>query len=838
MQIRLLSLSISFLILSACNLQVEQLPTPDSDNNVFITATPILPTPNEDGIIMVSATPDPAVVVNVASAQQQQPVVQATPVPVIPPTEIVDPRSLIDDADRLLRDGYFEDAVFAYQAILQQITDPDLRAEAALKLGQSALREGLFQDAVDAMTIIINERVNDPNVAQAYFLRGDAYLGLAFWDLAITDFQTYISLRPQLIDSYVYERIGDAQLALGQSANAIQSYTQAIDAGRPLVPQLILQERLAQIYIGAGQVDNAIALYDSILSVAQNPGYRASIELLAAQAYANANRPDSAVERATRIAQNYTETSSAYPALQILDANAVTIDSYQRGIINYTYGDYPTAIDAFNTYTSTFVLDAIPARLYLLLGRAYRELGNWEAARVAFQTLIDQYPNDPLFPTALLERGRTYFLQGDYQTAIATYTAIADNYAFLEDTSAEALWRAGYLYGTQLNDYESSRNVFERLATSFPNTEWALSGLQIAASSAIANDQPAVAENFYNRIATFTTGEDRASALYWVGRFALQRGDQVAAQDAFSQAQAAAPDSFFAQRANDILIGREPFLPPANVNFTFDDNAERLQAEEWLRQVAGITQTGDLSQLSPELANDPRMIRGRELWTVAAYDEAQTEFDALMDEARETRNILLSYQLAHFFRDIGDFYSSIVAAADVIVGTGQATLDVPPYLARMRYPAYFIGLIQDQAQLYGFDPLLMLGLVRQESLFNPNATSSANALGLAQVIPSTAIYIAGQLNWQNFSETDLYRPYVGIAFGAYYLDEQLRLFDGNEAVALAAYNAGPGYTLDWYRLSGGDVDSLVATITFDETRRYVQRIYSHYSIYRELYRAN
>ncbi|MEO1287932.1 MAG: transglycosylase SLT domain-containing protein, partial [Chloroflexota bacterium] len=358
------------------------------------------------------------------------------------------------------------------------------------------------------------------------------------------------------------------------------------------------------------------------------------------------------------------------------------------------------------------------------------------------------------------------------------------------------------------------------------------------ASSAVANNQPAVAENFYNRIAASTQGEDRAAALYWVGRFALQRGDQSAANEAFSQAQQAAPDSFFAQRANDILIGREAFLPPANVNFTFNEEAERQQAEEWLRQVVGITETGDLSQLSPELANDPRMIRGRELWTVAAYDEAQTEFDTLMDEARNSGDILRSYQLAHFFRDIGDFYSSIVAAADVIVGTGQATLDVPPYLARLRYPAYYNGLVQEQAQSYGFDPLLMLGLIRQESLFNPNATSFANAMGLAQVIPSTARYIAGELNWQDFTENDLYRPYIGIAFGAFYLDEQLRLFGGNQGAALAAYNAGPGYTLDWFNLSGGDIDSLVSTITFDETKRYVQRIYSHYTIYRELYGTN
>jgi soluble lytic murein transglycosylase len=74
-----------------------------------------------------------------------------------------------------------------------------------------------------------------------------------------------------------------------------------------------------------------------------------------------------------------------------------------------------------------------------------------------------------------------------------------------------------------------------------------------------------------------------------------------------------------------------------------------------------------------------------------------------------------------------------------------------------------------------------------------------------------------------------------VAFGAFYLDEQLRLFEGNRAAAIAAYNAGPGYTLDWVRLSGGDVDGLASTITFDETERYLKRIYSHYNNYRRLY---
>jgi soluble lytic murein transglycosylase len=78
-----------------------------------------------------------------------------------------------------------------------------------------------------------------------------------------------------------------------------------------------------------------------------------------------------------------------------------------------------------------------------------------------------------------------------------------------------------------------------------------------------------------------------------------------------------------------------------------------------------------------------------------------------------------------------------VAAADVLNAAQVSTLDAPAYIARMRYPAYFHELITSEAQSYGFDPLLLLALIRQESLFNTAAVSTASARGLTQVIPST-----------------------------------------------------------------------------------------------------
>lgn len=823
-------------VVVACSPSDAALPTADESGNVYVTATPDLPTPNADGVILITATP-----VEGSGAAAGLPTAQLPPTqppsPTPAPTVVADPQAELARAERLLRFGYYEDAIGAYDAILAQRASfsDEVAGIAALRLGQAAVKEGLFAQAVPALTLLIDELPNDPRRAQAFFLRGDAYLGLNQWENAIADFQQYLELRPGLIDSYAYERIADAQLASGQTGSALASYEQALDTNRSLVPQLILREKLARITISIGRVDDAVAQYDAILSQARNAPYRASIDLAAAEALVDAGRTEEGIARAQRVFDTYTQTAAAYPAMQLLLENDITIDGYRRGVVNYNYGDYVAAIEAFNEYTSQFQLDAIPANLYLLLGRAYRQIGNSQAALVAFQTLLDQYPGDPLIGAALLDRGRTYFLADDIPQAIETYLNVARDYSALPDIAAEALWRAGYLYGTRQQDFVSSRETFIRLANDYPTSEWALSGLQIAASNAVAQGEIAVAENLYGRIASSAAGEDQAAAFYWVGRLARQRGDIATSDQAFAQAQAAAPDSFFSARANDIVIGREAFQPPASVRFAFDEVTQQQEAEAWLLERFATEQPSDLETIAVELENDPRMIRGRELWAVAAYDEAEDEFTALLDESREAGTVLRTYQLALFFREIGAYQPSIVAAADVIIAAEVSTLDAPPFIARLRYPAYYHELVREQAANYGFDPLLFLALMRQESLFNANAVSVANAKGLTQVIPSTAQYIAEQLQWQGFQDSDLFRPYVSVAFGAYYLDEQLGIFEGNRAAALAAYNAGPGYTLDWVRLSGGDVDSLVSTITFDETRLYVQRIYSHHTIYRALY---
>jgi soluble lytic murein transglycosylase len=778
------------------------------------------------------------------NAQPEQPVLVVTETPniqtvgqiaqpTIEPTPTVEPAILLRIADRYLLNGYYENAVYSYQALLSQTGAPaDAQAAAAFGLGQSALREGLFADAVNALTTFITQFPTDARIAQAHFLRGDAYMGASLWDNAISDFKLYLTLRPGLLDSYAHERIGDAQLALGQAADALTSYETASDAARSLVPQLALRERVAQIYSNANQPAQALEQYEAILAAAQNYAYRAGIDLLAARALLAMGSTEAGLDRMEAIMQSYPDRPEAYHAMQALIDGGRAVNNLARGRVSFNYGDYQGAIDAFNTYTVENPGN-IPAELYLLLGRAYREIGSTAAAVTAFQTIISSYPTDDLFGDALLEQGRTLRIGGDTPGAIAHYTRIADTYGYLPQ-AAEALYRAGFLY-LEAEQPTEARAVFERLADRFPDTQQAKDGLFLAASSAYTTNDIAAAERFYAELAVKTTGDDQAAAYWWVGRLALLRGDQRTAQEAFTQVRTAAPDSYYAARADDLLNNIQPFQRPAALRFQFDDAAEVAQAEAWLRQTYGITQEGALWQLPDELANDPRLVRGRELWTVAAYDEARAEFNDLIEANRTTP--LASYQLAIYFRGIAAYQESIVAASYVIRNANIGTLDAPPYIARMRYPAYYLDVAQEVSDRRGLDPLLLFSLIRHESLFDTYATAAAGEKGLTQVVPSTAEYIAGEIQWQDYQHSDLFRPYAGIEFGAFYLQEQLNRFGGNTVAALAGYNAGPGRAASWLQLSGGDPDQFMTAISIDSTRTYVQRIYGYYNIYRALYGA-
>ena len=443
--------------------------------------------------------------------------------------------------------------------------------------------------------------------------------------------------------------------------------------------------------------------------------------------------------------------------------------------------------------------------------------------------LIDTHPADPLWDDGWLEKARVQLSAGDTAGALVTYQELVDNYPDSE-SAPWALWRAAAIH-ERAEEWIPAHDLYRQLAAAYPAHQDAAEALFRAGLMALRAGETGIAAQDWDTVINSYAGTDwYAPALLWITQ-TLPPDEALAYQP---QAAALPPDSYYAIRASDLVSDVLPFEPPATVIWPQDPDEGRAEAEAWLLEWLGPD--ADLATLSSAITGDPRWERGLKLWELGLEAEARLELNTLRYDLAQ--NALASYQLALAFRDLGLYRSSILAANAVIhLSPAGTPLDVPPFLGRLAYPAYYRQLVEAAASEFEVDPLLLLAMIRQESLFESVARSWAAAQGLMQVIPSTGEYIASRLGWDDYENEDLYRPAVSIEFGAYYLAEQLEAFDQDPFAALSAYNAGPGNAAYWWETAGGNPDLYLEIITLSEPRRYIQSIYTHYTYYRALYEA-
>lgn len=173
---------------------------------------------------------------------------------------------------------------------------------------------------------------------------------------------------------------------------------------------------------------------------------------------------------------------------------------------------------------------------------------------------------------------------------------------------------------------------------------------------------------------------------------------------------------------------------------------------------------------------------------------------------------------------------------------------------RWMYPIGFESAIQQSAKQNQLDPLLVASVIRVESQFHQDDVSHAGAIGLMQLMPDTAQWIAGQMQQQGVpirtqvpgtSNRTSQHPATGVPFaepelniqlGTWYIHYLTQQFGGNVVAAIAAYNGGPQRVKDW--LADGTWDGRLVDITeipVGETRHFVDRVFYNYSLYRRIY---
>ncbi|HXY84695.1 MAG TPA: lytic transglycosylase domain-containing protein [Gaiellaceae bacterium] len=167
---------------------------------------------------------------------------------------------------------------------------------------------------------------------------------------------------------------------------------------------------------------------------------------------------------------------------------------------------------------------------------------------------------------------------------------------------------------------------------------------------------------------------------------------------------------------------------------------------------------------------------------------------------------------------------ALVAVVGIVIGGVQSAK--PGWWERIWYPLRYEQIIRTHARNYQLDPALLAAVIYQESKFHANARSKSGAIGLMQLLPSTAIGIAIHTGGTAFRVQDLYDPEINVRYGAWYLHHLMQKY-GDEKTALAAYNAGQD-NVDRWRSEG-------VGIQFPETKAYVSRVEELKRIYRDAY---
>jgi len=155
---------------------------------------------------------------------------------------------------------------------------------------------------------------------------------------------------------------------------------------------------------------------------------------------------------------------------------------------------------------------------------------------------------------------------------------------------------------------------------------------------------------------------------------------------------------------------------------------------------------------------------------------------------------------------------------------------------RLMYPIQYYAIIRREASSTKVDPLLVAAIASVESKFEEGHISHAGAVGLLQLMPQTAKWIASK-SGTNFNAADLGKNNVNIRLGSWYVGYLIRHFNGNIVAAVAAYNAGPNKVDGWLagHVWSGQL-STVNDIPIGETRHFLQRVFYNYDIYSRVYR--
>jgi soluble lytic murein transglycosylase len=372
-----------------------------------------------------------------------------------------------------------------------------------------------------------------------------------------------------------------------------------------------------------------------------------------------------------------------------------------------------------------------------------------------------------------------------------------------------------------LIDYDHAIDSFRELQQRFPNggrssyAHWKAAWLSLRQGREVE-----ARTGFDEQIARYPTSPEVPPALYWRARLAEEDNDWALARAFYLKLSQRYRNYYYGDLARQRLAKLKSEDAP--VHYALLDRVPPLSTAERLT--------------SDEVPSDNLRVQKAELLANGALlDFAVRELRAA---AEQEKGNWLAVEIARIYADAGRYDAAIETLKRA--APNYFALDLPslprPYWEGL-FPKPYWSDLKKYSSNNALDPYLVASLIRQESAFNPNAVSHANAVGLMQLLPKVGKSVAKQEKLKKFNSQELFTPAINMQLGTRYFRAMVDKFDSFE-YALAAYNAGSDRVQDWmgqgkYR----DAQEFVESIPFTETREYVQNIMRNANVYRQLYGA-
>jgi soluble lytic murein transglycosylase len=618
------------------------------------------------------------------------------------------------------------------------------------------------------------------------------------------------------LGDYVAYYLGTSYLQTGRTAEALATLT---DFAKAHPDSLLVRDAhvsYAGVLLLEGQATEAINLLEQ-----DRLPIRSDVELELGRAYAAAGQTAKAAETFENIyyiMPASADADTAYAELKKLSSvpppTPIQIKTRAEGLMSRKR--YAEAADEYRNLVTETSADG-KASVQLALADALHRGGKNRDAKLVLALLGSAAGEINAHRLYLL--GQVAFATNDNETFYRTVDELrqaAPTSRWLE----QALLSAANLHLVH-HEYDQALDAFREAQQRFPTGARASYMHWKAAWLTLRQGRNAEAEKaFEEQIALYPSGGETPAALYWRARLAEEDNQPLMARAFYQKLSDRYRNFYYAELARQRLkqlppagnaTARYPLLdrvPPMDTSGKITDS--QPPSDELHVQKAELLGNGGLVDFAV-----------RELQAAAAADGGSwgpAETAQLYDETGHYDQAieLMKHSVPSYF------------ALDIP--------DLPRKYWEALFPKAYWSDLKRSSAANGLDPYLVASLIRQESEFNPNAVSRANAVGLMQLLPKTGKAVARQVKMKRYTASQLYSPAVNLQLGTRYFRGMVDKFGGSFEYALAAYNAGSDRVEDW--LSQGkyrDPQEFVESIPFTETREYVQAILRNASVYKQLY---